>query len=288
MISWGNPKGFPVLLVHGREDSAATFIPLLKLLPKKYHYVGIDLAGHGKSDPFPSGVMISRFHFMLTIEYAIEHLGWRRFIYMAHSMGTELGLFYNAIHPKRVVKFVHLDPAPAVRRMFTKKFPYLYQGHYETYYENYDKFNNDTKLYTKEQAVRAVMNARGLTEEQADMILSRNLVDVGNGFYKLSWKRILKIMAPWNFTDDFYSELFSNNAPPTLVISATNYNGVYLDEITKYHAFIDKLKEKIPNFYHIVVDGSHDLHFLTPELISDDIKWFFKANFKNDSVKSKL
>lgn len=69
-------------------------------------------------------------------------------------------------------------------RMFQKKFPVLYQGYYETYYENYDRFNNEPRVYSKEQAMRAVMNARGLNEEQAEIILSRNLIPVADGMYK--------------------------------------------------------------------------------------------------------
>lgn len=55
VVSWGNPAGEPVLLVHGYQDSVATFIPLLQMLPDKYYYVGFDLPGHGRSDDFPVG-----------------------------------------------------------------------------------------------------------------------------------------------------------------------------------------------------------------------------------------
>lgn len=61
VISWGNASREPVLFVHGRQDSAATFIPLVELLPDKYHYVAVDMPGNGLSDPLPKGKYVTSF-----------------------------------------------------------------------------------------------------------------------------------------------------------------------------------------------------------------------------------
>lgn len=106
----------------------------------------------------------------------------------------------------------------------------------------------------------------------------------------MSWSRILKITAPWNFTDDFYYTLFTEKAPPTLVFSASITN-INPNNITRVHKFIGRLKSKVPNFYHFMVEGGHDLHFLTPESIADKIKLFLKSDYdKLDAidVKAKL
>lgn len=44
-MSWGAPQHRPVLLVHGYMDSAATFIPIVELLPDDYFYLAVDLPG---------------------------------------------------------------------------------------------------------------------------------------------------------------------------------------------------------------------------------------------------
>ncbi|XP_075989508.1 uncharacterized protein LOC142985300 isoform X3 [Anticarsia gemmatalis] len=54
LTSWGNPNSPPVFLVHGRQDCAATFQPLLQLLPQEYYFVAIDMPGSGPSDPLPN------------------------------------------------------------------------------------------------------------------------------------------------------------------------------------------------------------------------------------------
>lgn len=45
MVSWGDPKNPPVLLVHGFMDSAATFALLVEQLPDTYYYVAFDIPG---------------------------------------------------------------------------------------------------------------------------------------------------------------------------------------------------------------------------------------------------
>jgi pimeloyl-ACP methyl ester carboxylesterase len=46
---WGDPQGDLVIALHGWLDNAASFDFLAPLLPQ-YHWVCLDLAGHGKSD----------------------------------------------------------------------------------------------------------------------------------------------------------------------------------------------------------------------------------------------
>ncbi|CAH2101422.1 unnamed protein product [Euphydryas editha] len=88
LISWGNQKGMPVLLVHGRQDSAATFLPLLEYLPDDHYYVALDMPGHGKSDQLPIGITLSRFFGVFVMDLTIQHLKWTEFICIGHSMGA--------------------------------------------------------------------------------------------------------------------------------------------------------------------------------------------------------
>lgn len=38
--------------------------------------------------------MVTRFYYLYGVEHAIEHLGWKNFIYIGHSMGAEQGMLF--------------------------------------------------------------------------------------------------------------------------------------------------------------------------------------------------
>ncbi|GBP36221.1 Serine hydrolase-like protein [Eumeta japonica] len=188
VVSWGNEKGQPVLLVHGRQDSAATFLPLLEFLPRSHYYVALDFPGHGNSTPFPVGVALTRIHFVAALKEVVDHLQWRNFVYIAHSMGSEMGMLYNVLHPGRISKFILLDPVLAFQRLQLRNFPDFFELFYSNYYDNYDEHNNNNKVYKKEEAIKAVQKARGLNKYQAELVLSRNLQPVGNHIYRYIYR----------------------------------------------------------------------------------------------------
>ncbi|CAG9574263.1 unnamed protein product [Danaus chrysippus] len=280
LISWGNPSGKPVLLVHGRQDSAATFIPLLKHLPKSYHYVAFDMPMHGRSDSLPFGVVLTRLFPVCVIEVVVKHLGWKEFYYIGHSLGTEQGLFYNAVFPGQIKKFVLLDPTPALQRLIMEDFSEFYEF-YDKYYSNYNSMKED-KLYSKESAIEAVMKAREMTREQAELILSRNLIKVRDNLYKLSWDRRIKLMAPTYFPKEYYKTIFCKNSPPILYITSKEYLKIGVKRRIVIEEYLSEC-QKNDKLIHLRVDGNHDVHFIHPERLSEQI-----ISFLNMDVKSKL
>ncbi|CAG9789724.1 unnamed protein product [Diatraea saccharalis] len=91
LVSWYEGSLEPVLMVHGRLDSAATFFPLVAQLPRNRQYVAVDLPGNGRSDAFPKGLPIKRFDFITAIDFVVRHMGWKSFVFLGHSMGCEIG-----------------------------------------------------------------------------------------------------------------------------------------------------------------------------------------------------
>ncbi|XP_026490700.2 serine hydrolase-like protein [Vanessa tameamea] len=284
LISWGNPRGQPVLFVHGRQDSAATFLPLLELLSDDYYYVAFDMPGHGKSDTWPIGIPLSRSIGIFVIDKIIRHLGWTKFIYIGHSMGAGQGLFYTAIYPGNITKMILLDTDPALYYLVRDDFTEFYSV-YDDFYTNYAKYNSDDRVYTKSGVLKAVMRARGMTEEQAEIILSRNLKKIGEDQYKLLWDRRMKILAPMNYSLDYCYKLISKNCPPILYIVANqSFADYHSKEKVIVGELISKLERSVKNFTILNVEGTHDVHFIHPERISDHVRRFLER----DEVKSKL
>ncbi|XP_030034026.2 serine hydrolase-like protein 2 [Manduca sexta] len=279
LISWGSPGGEPVLLIHGRQDSASTFIPLLELMPEQYYYVGIDMPGNGRSDPFPVGIKITRLHFIAAMEMVLKHLGWESFIFIGHSMGCEQGLFYNAVHPWRIRKQILLDAIPSLQRLQVFDVSEYFKTFYDNYYSNYMKENFGTKLYTREKAIEAVMRARELTREQGELILERNLIDMGDRMFRLSWDNRLKSPAPQNYTNEYYYALFSKNTPPTLLLSASDGAKGYDKGKEGAQKLIADLKSNVANFQLVEVLGGHDVHFTNPDRCAPHILKFLEKDF---------
>ncbi|XP_052754900.1 serine hydrolase-like protein [Galleria mellonella] len=284
MISWGNPDGEPVLLVHGRSDSVATFIPLLELLPDNYHYVGADLPGNGKSDPFPVGVTLCRIHFLGALEVIVNHLKWDQFTYIGHSNGCDQGLFYNVIYPGRVKKFILLDGSMAMQRLQIHNMSEYFDAFYAEYYDNYKKYNVDDRVYTKKRAIDAVIRARGLDVEKAEIALSRSLKCISDDQYKLSWDRRLRFPAPQNYSPDYYYQLFSRNSPPTLHIQCTLSQG-YLPGKAHVEKLLSDLSKNMQHFVLVTVEGDHDVHLTNPDRIIGYIKDFLNRDFKKEKCK---
>ncbi|XP_068626027.1 serine hydrolase-like protein [Battus philenor] len=285
LISWGDPNGEPILLVHGRQDSSSTFIPLLEMLPDRYHYVAVDLPGNGLSDPIPKSVVLQRLFPVAVIQMVVDHLNWNKFTLIAHSMGGEIGLFYNAIFPDRCKRCIYLDTIPALQRLMLTDFSDFYMTHYIYYYDNYHSINNDQRIFSKEDALNAVMKARGMTRDQAEIILSRNLKKVGPDQYKLSWDKREKILAPMVSSPEHYYELFSSNPVPSLFICAQDFDSGYVkgkEETSKLISNLSTLK----NIKIINVEGAHDVHFTNPERVIEHIKNFLDED--SNKTKSKL
>ena len=104
---WGKVNGKPVLGLHGWLDNANTFDKLAPMLPEDVHFVAIDLPGHGKSSHKPKGV--NTYDWVIDIKRVVNQLGWKKFSFLCHSMGSEYSLLYAGIFPHDVEKIILLD-----------------------------------------------------------------------------------------------------------------------------------------------------------------------------------
>lgn len=109
-IGWGNlaalacgpADGRPVLLLHGWLDNAASFAPLLPLLPKDWRCIALDLAGHGHSDHRPAGTSYNILDAVFDVLAAVDFLKWTRFTSIGHSLGGSVATLLAGAFPERV------------------------------------------------------------------------------------------------------------------------------------------------------------------------------------------
>ncbi len=102
----GNPKGKPVVFVHGGPGAGAGEKSRCFFDPKHYRIVLFDQRGCGRSRPHASLVENTTWHLVADMEKLRERLGIERWQVFGGSWGSTLGLAYTQAHPDRVSELV--------------------------------------------------------------------------------------------------------------------------------------------------------------------------------------
>jgi proline iminopeptidase len=102
----GNPKGKPVLFVHGGPGFGCEPKQRRFFDPQAYRIVLFDQRGCGKSTPHASLVDNTTWHLVDDIEALRTHLGIEAWQVFGGSWGSTLALAYAQAHPSRVTALV--------------------------------------------------------------------------------------------------------------------------------------------------------------------------------------
>ena len=98
----GNPRGTPVVFVHGGPGSGTEPNQRRFFDPAVYRIVLFDQRGAGRSRPHASLVDNTTWHLVADMEALRGHLGIDRWVVFGGSWGSTLGLAYTQTHPDRV------------------------------------------------------------------------------------------------------------------------------------------------------------------------------------------
>lgn len=102
----GNPRGKPVVFLHGGPGGGADGKVRRFFHPDKYRIVLFDQRGCGKSTPYASLEANTTWDLVSDIEKLREHLGIERWQVFGGSWGSTLALAYAEKHPDRVTELV--------------------------------------------------------------------------------------------------------------------------------------------------------------------------------------
>ena len=103
-IDMGNPKGPPVVLIHGYTDNARDWVPLIPYLSKKFRLIVVDIRGHGRSDK--PECCYARIDFAYDIKLLLDSLHIARADIVGHSLGSMITQVLAEEWPDRVRKVV--------------------------------------------------------------------------------------------------------------------------------------------------------------------------------------
>ncbi len=102
----GNPRGKPVVFLHGGPGGATDAKQRRFFDPSAYRIVLFDQRGCGKSTPYASLQDNTTWHLVADIEAVREHLGIQRWQVFGGSWGSTLALAYAQKYPDRCTELV--------------------------------------------------------------------------------------------------------------------------------------------------------------------------------------
>lgn len=100
-------SGFHAVLLHGAMSRAANWFETALWLREKYHVIGIDQRGHGRSDKPDSGY--TRTNFVEDIANAMRELNISNAIVIGHSMGALIAWGVAVAYPELVKALIIID-----------------------------------------------------------------------------------------------------------------------------------------------------------------------------------
>jgi proline iminopeptidase len=102
----GNPKGLPVIFLHGGPGSGTDGGHRCYFDPKIYRIVLMDQRGCGKSQPHASLDDNTTWHLVEDIEVLRKHLQIEKWVVFGGSWGSTLALAYAETHPSKVTGLI--------------------------------------------------------------------------------------------------------------------------------------------------------------------------------------
>lgn len=263
--------------MHGWLDNAATFDPLISLLPEHLSILVIDLPGHGFSSHYPPGCMYHYTEDLVAIRYIVNHFQWKNITLMGHSMGSMLSFVYAALFPSQVEKLIGFDilrPVALVSNNFIK------DGGAKI-----DKFIDlmnskiDPPEYTIDDIIARQIKAtrESITEDSIKILLTRSAVKSKRNPELITLTRDirLRISLLHSLPHEFLLELASRVKCEVLNIKFKK--GPYYEKKEYYQQTLDIVRQSAKRLEYHEVEGTHHGHLNNPENVANIVENFLTS-----------
>ena len=208
-----------VLALHGWLDNAASFVPLAAALAGAGHaveLVALDLPGHGRSEHRPPAGDYAIAGWLADVDDALDALGWAECALLGHSMGGAIASLYAAAAPERVRRLALVEAIGALSGAEGSHAARLR----EAMAHRRGLRGKALRVFPDPlAAVRARMQANGLDEACARLLVERGIAPVEGGFTWASDPR-LTTTGPHRATEGQVREWLAAIACPVRLLAA--------------------------------------------------------------------
>ncbi|PIS02668.1 MAG: prolyl aminopeptidase [Chlamydiae bacterium CG10_big_fil_rev_8_21_14_0_10_42_34] len=254
----GNPKGLPVIFLHGGPGSGTDAGHRCYFDPKIYRIVLMDQRGCGKSKPHASLTDNTTWHLVEDIERLRKLLEIEKWVVFGGSWGSTLSLAYAETHPSKVLAIV-------LRGIFLgrpKELRWFYQfGAHHIFPDEWEKYIDPIPPEERGELIQAYY--RRLTSP--DVAVRKRAASVWSAWEGAALKLIFDPTIFMQFTDDTHADAiariechyFVNNC----FFKTDNWLIEQVSSVRKIPAFI------IQGRYDIIcpMESAWELHKAWPE-----------------------
>lgn len=264
-----------LLCLHGMQDNAGSFDPLIEELPGSWRAVALEFAGHGHSSHLPRGCMYSMGQFTLDVMRAVQALGWDRFCLLGHSLGGLVGHRYACMFPDKVQKLILVEgfgdifdgPSQVLNVMKATMLSFLRLE---------DKDLSSQPSYSEREVLDLYAKGpmRHLQPKDVRTLMKRGCRQQPDGRYTLTRDLRLKAIL-WDRVDrsalapsykSFHNDLLVLNAAPGFGRSSVHQGRL-----------ASVLREHCRRWQLEVLDGDHHIHMSQQHLVARYVNPFLEG-----------
>lgn len=278
---WGPQDKQPLIALHGWQDNAASFDPLMSLLPESLNVLAVDLPGHGLSSHYPPSCMYHFTDSIFTLRHIVQHFKWKTISIIGHSMGASFAFLYAAFYPKEVEKILCFD---IVRPICIE--PTQIETTSGAYVDNFITTilnKSDPPEYTVDDIVERQFKASNgsISKASSRVLLTRgsfkskkdeNLIGLTRDIRLKHWP----IIHTW--PHEFLLEMASRIECEVLNIKSKP--GMYYEKPKYYEQTLNIIRKSAKRVVYHEVPGSHHAHLNNPEYFAPHVADFLHLDSK--------
>lgn len=255
-----------VLALHGWLDNAASFVPLASRLDVQL--VAPDLPGHGASAHLPPAADYSAVTAARAAFAVADALGWERFALLGHSLGGAIATAMAAAAPQRIERLVTIEALGVLVEEETRTAQRLR----ESFAAQAKAAGSALRVFADvATAVRARIQANGLGEAAAALLVERGIAPVDGGFVWRSDPRLTRPTAV-RMTEAQVRDLIAAIECPVRVLYAEPAQTYFPDPLRGERAALLRDGEVVR------LAGGHHLHMDDVDAVAMAIGGFFHAS----------
>ncbi|XP_054267684.1 probable serine hydrolase [Macrosteles quadrilineatus] len=274
---WGDTSKQPILALHGWQDNAGTFDPLLELLPESFSVLAVDDPGHGLSSHFPEGMLYNFANYLIMCKRIQKYYNWTDPMnILAHSKGAVIGVVFSAIYPESVNALVAIDVIKPLAP--SKKFYSKLGDNIDSTIIKMTRSAEKNKMYSLEEIEkRWIAGTKGsLTSEAVKILLKRGAqLDPVSGKYSLTRDPRVKI---WNLSyfDERQSLAIASNVKCHL-LAIRFTDGKFFDAPLKDSpSYLKTIENDAKSFKLVTIEGTHHNHLNNAKSVEPVITEFLE------------